>query len=224
VIPVALADEPKSFDGHVRERGTVAIRRLLGKKVNAAGRQPTRIYARPEDIPADKFPAYWTEVRQSDDKSALDDMMDAYGQCCAYLALRLERATGSPTVDHYVPKVRDWRRVYEWSNYRLCTGCVNGAKGTKDVVDPFQVKPGWFELDLDTFLVRRGDAAPVAEHARIDETLTILNLRQCVRQRGDFITRYRMKKITLAHVKIYAPFIESELRRQGKLVRGKGTP
>jgi hypothetical protein len=224
VIPVALAAEPASFNRHVRARGAVAIRRRLGKKVNAAGRKPALTYARLADIPSDKFPAYWTEVRKSDGKSALDDMMDAYGQFCAYLALRLEWATGSPTVDHYVPKERDRGLVYEWSNYRLCTGCVNGAKGTKDVVDPFRVKPGWFELDLDTFLVRRGDAAPVAERARIDETLTILNLRQCVRQRGDYISRYRAKKIDLAYVTDCAPFIASELRRQGKLVRGKGTP
>jgi hypothetical protein len=147
-------------------------------------------------------------------------MMDAYGQFCAYLAMRIERATGSPTVDHFVAKERDWRLVYEWSNYRLSAGCVNGAKGTKDVVDPFKVRPGWFELDLDTFLVRRGSAAPSTEHARIDETLTILNLRQCIAQRGDFIKLYRAQKIELAHIEIYAPFIASELRRQGRLERG----
>ncbi|HEX7837020.1 MAG TPA: hypothetical protein VF469_06125 [Kofleriaceae bacterium] len=117
--------------------------------------------------------------------------MDAYGQYCAYLAMRIERATESPTVDHFVPKERGWRLVYEWSNYRLSAGCVNGAKGAKDVVDPFKVRPGWFELDLDTFYVRRGASAPSAEHARIDETLTILNLRQCIAQRGDFIARLR---------------------------------
>lgn len=218
MIPVVLADEPKSFDAHVRQRGDVAIQRLLGKNVKTAGRKPAVTYARPQDIPADKFPAYWTEVRKSDGKSALDDMMDAYGQFCAYLAMRIERATGSPTVDHYVPREHDWKLVYEWSNYRLSAGCVNGAKGTKDVVDPFNVKPGWFELDLDTFLVRRGDSAPSAEHARIDETLSILNLRQCVRQRGDFITRYRAGQIDLAHIEIYAPFIASELRRQRQLL------
>lgn len=220
MIPVALADEPKSFDAHVRKRGAIAIQRLLGRSVKSRGRKPKATYARPQDIPGDKFPTYWTEVRKGDGKSVLDDLMDAYGQYCAYLAMRIERATGSPTVDHYVAKERDWRLVYEWSNYRLSAGCVNGAKGTKDVVDPLEVQLGWFELDLDTFYVRRGEGAPAAEHARIDETLTILNLRQCLAQRGDFITRYRDKKIDLPHLEIYAPFIASELRRQGQLVRG----
>ncbi len=220
MIPVTLAVEPPSFDAHVRKRGAVAIQRLLGKKVKAPGRKPKATYARPEDIPANKFPTYWTEARKGDGKSALDDLMDAYGQFCAYLAMRIERATGSPTVDHFVPKERDWQLVYEWSNYRLSAGCVNGAKGTRDVVDPFKVGCGWFELDLDTFLVRRGPAAPGREHVRIDATLGILNLRQCVAQRGDFITRYRENQIDLAHIEIYAPFIASELRRQGQLLRG----
>lgn len=215
MIPVTLADEPHSFNAHVRMRGANATQKLLGKSVRARGRSPKVTYTRPEDIPADKFPTCWTDVRKADGKSALDDLMDAYGQYCAYLAMRIERATGSPTVDHFVPKERDWRLVYEWSNYRLSAGCVNGAKGTKDVVDPFKVRPGWFELDLDTFYVRRGASAPSAEHARIDETLIILNLRQCVAQRGEFINRFRDKKIDLPNLETYAPFIASEYRRQG---------
>lgn len=160
MIPVALADEKTfspSFDAHVRKRGAVAIQRLLGKSVKAPGRRPKKTYARPEDIPPAAFPTLWTEVREDGDgRSVLDDLMDAYGQVCAYLGMRLERATGSPTVDHFVPKEHDWRLVYEWSNYRLAASCVNGAKGTNEVIDPFEVKPGWFELDLDTFFVRRG--------------------------------------------------------------------
>lgn len=220
MIRVTLAAEPRSFDSHVRKRGGVAIQRLLGSAVKARGRKPKVTYARPEEIPADKFPTYWTEARTNDGKSALDDLMDGYGQFCAYLAMRIERATGSPTVDHFVPKERDWRLVYEWSNYRLSAGCVNGAKGTKDVVDPFSVGPGWFELDLDTFYVKRGPAAPPPEHARIDETLTVVNQRQCLAQRGDFITRYRDGKIDLPHLEIYAPFIASEFRRQGRVREG----
>ncbi len=219
MIPVAPAPEPSSFDVRVRKRGAVAVQRLLGKSVRGGGRRPSTTYARPEEIPADKFPTYWTEVRKSDGKSALDDMMDGYGQYCAYLAMRIERATGSPTVDHYIPKKRDWRLVYEWTNYRLCAGCVNGAKGDRNVVDPFRVGSAWFALDLDTFLVCRGKDAPVAEHARIDETLGILNLRQCVAQRGDFIMRFRQGELDLGHLERYAPFLAAEIRRQAQSAR-----
>lgn len=223
MIPVAPADErtaSPSFDAHVRKRGAAAIQRLLGNRVGARGRPPATTYARPEDIPPDKFPTYWTDVRKTDNNSALDDMMAAYGQLCAYLGMRLERATGSPTIDHYIPKQPGWRLVYEWSNYRLCAGCVNGAKGTADVVDPFVVQPGWFELDLGTFLVRRGPAYPAAHVPRLAETLRILNLRACVAQRGQYITDYRSGVIDLPYVERNAPFIALELRRQGQLVRG----
>jgi hypothetical protein len=134
VIPLTLGDEPHSFDAHVRKRGANAVQKLIGQSVRGRGRRPKVTYARPEDIPADRFPPYWTDVRKADGNSALDDLMDAYGQYCAYLAMRIERATGSPTVDHFVPKERDWRLVYEWSNYRLSAGCVNGAKGVRDGV------------------------------------------------------------------------------------------
>jgi hypothetical protein len=101
LIPVSLADEKKwspLFDATVRRRGAVAIDRLLGKAVTAPGRKPKETFQSPEEIPPDRFPAYWTEVRPADGGSTLDDMMDAYGQYCAYLAMRIERATGSPTV------------------------------------------------------------------------------------------------------------------------------
>lgn len=223
MIPVSLADEERwspLFDATVRRRGAVAIDRLLGKAVTAPGRKPKETFQSPEEIPPDRFPAYWTEVRPADGRSTLDDMMDAYGQYCAYLAMRIERATGSPTVDHFLAKERDWRLVYEWSNYRLSAACVNGAKGTRQVIDPFEVQAGWFELDLDTCFVRRGTSAPAAEHARIDETLAIINLRQCVDQRREFISAYRDHEIDLQNVERYAPFIAMELRRQGRLMRG----
>lgn len=222
MIPVTLAPEPKAFDEHVRKRGRAAIDRLTGKKAHGPGRRPTVTYASPEEIPAKRFPEYWTEPRKSDGKSVLDDLMESYGQYCAYLAMRLERATGSPTVDHFLPKSRDWRLVYEWSNYRLSAACVNGAKGTIEVIDPFKVRSGWFELNLYTFFVGRGALAPKSEHARIDRTLTILNLRPCVSQRGDFVTRYRSREIDFPHIETYAPFIASELRRQGELLEGDG--
>jgi len=220
VIPVTQATEPDSFHEHVRRRGGDAIARLLGKPVTGRGsRKPTVTYARAEEIPSHRFPPYWIEPRCTDGKSALDDMMDLDGQQCAYLAMRIERATGTPTVDHFVPKSKDWRLVYEWSNYRLSAVCVNTAKGVMDIVDPFQVGVGWFELDLDTFLVVRGASAPPEEHDRMERTLEILNQRECVMQRGQHIQLYREGKITWDALAYYAPFIAAEFRRQDRFVR-----
>ncbi|MBX3273888.1 MAG: hypothetical protein KF729_26725 [Sandaracinaceae bacterium] len=146
--------------------------------------------------------------------------MDRYRQRCAYLAMHIERATGSPTVDHFVPKSADWRLVYEWTNYRLAAHCVNAKKGVLDVVDPFVVRDGWFALDLATLEVVRGPKAPKKQHARIERTRALLNLRPCVAQRAEYIGLYRERIIPLAHLEARAPFIASELRRQGALAPG----
>ncbi|MGK3968995.1 hypothetical protein WMF38_36630 [Sorangium sp. So ce118] len=225
MIRTVLAAEPTSFDDRVRKRGKDAITRLLGKPVKGkGGRKPKKTYAREEDIPSEAFPALWIQPRKADGKSTLDDMMDLYGQQCAYLAMHIEKATGSPTVDHFIPKSTSWRLVYEWSNYRLSAACVNAAKSVLDVVDPFEVQAGWFELNFATFHVQRGRGAPNAQHTKIDNTLPMLNLRECRQQREEYVTRYQLgpgnKGIDLAYLAHRAPFIASELRRQGKLVRG----
>ncbi|WP_437906218.1 hypothetical protein WME95_49730 [Sorangium sp. So ce327] len=225
MIRVVLAAEPPSFDDLVRKRGKEAIARLLGKPVKGkGGRKPKKTYAREEDIPPERFPALWRQPREADSKSTLDDMMDLYGQRCAYLAMYIEKATGSPTVDHFIPTSANWRLAYEWSNYRLSAFYVNTAKGVLDVVDPFEVRAGWFELDFATFHVQRGRGAPKAQHTKIDKTLPMLNLRECWQQREEYVKLYRLgpgnKGIDLPFLEHRAPFIASELRRQGKLVRG----
>lgn len=226
MIPVTLAEEPPSFDAHVRQRGKNAIDRLVGRSVQdedgkkGKGRKPKETFAREEDIPAAAFPSLWTEKRKSDNQSTLDDMMVLYDQRCAYLAMRLDRAVGCPTVDHFVAKTKNWRLVYEWKNYRLAAHLVNTQKGELEVVDPFEVQSGWFVLNLDTNEVAVGEAAPPALATRIENTLKILNLRDCVQLRGEYINDYRRREIDLRYLEKRAPFIAAELRRQGELLPG----
>jgi len=218
VIPVTLAKEPASFDAKVRQPGLAAIEELVGQKprINRRGPRRAKVATRKSDIPANKFPPIWRE--------ALDDMMSAYEQRCAYLAMFIER-TGNPTVDHVFPKSCAWNRVYEWSNYRLCTSIVNSKKGERvDLLDPVDARLGWFELDLASLRVKRGSSAPKAKHRIIDATLPLLNLRDCCLQRRRYVEEYRLgpgkKGIDLPYLEYRAPFIASELRRQGSLERG----
>lgn len=225
MIRVVPAKEPAGFEDHVRKRGKEAITRLLGQPVKGkGGRKRNKTYAREEDIPSEKLPPLWREPRKADGKSTLDDMMDLYGQQCAYLAMHIEKATGSPTVDHFIPTSKSWQLVYEWSNYRLSAACVNSAKGVLEVVDPFEVQAEWFALDFATFHVQRGGSAPDAQRTKIDSTLPILNRRECWQQRQEYVRCYRLgpnnKGIDLAYLEHRAPFIASELRRQRMLERG----
>jgi 5-methylcytosine-specific restriction endonuclease McrA len=218
VIPVALAPEPARFDMKVRQPGLAAIDELVGRAPRIKRRGPRRAKVADTElkIPADAFPPFWRE--------ALDDMMVAYEQRCAYLAMFIED-TGHPTVDHVIPKSLAWDRVYDWSNYRLCTSIVNSKKGELlELMDPVTAKVGWFELELASFRVARGSSAPEAQHQKIDATLPLLNLRDCCRQRARYVEDYRLgpgnKGIDLAYLEHRAPFLALELRRQGQLVRG----
>lgn len=218
MIPVVLAKEPADFDKKVRQPGLCAIDELVGRapRIKRRGPRRAKVAAIESKIAADKFPPFWREV--------LDEMMEAYEQRCAYLAMFIEY-TGSPTVDHVVPKSLAWDLVYEWSNYRLCTDIVNSKKGElTGMVDPVDAKVGWFELDLGSYRVVRGASAPKSQHPRIDATLPLLNLRDCCLQRERYVEDYRLgpgaKGIDLTYLERRAPFIAWELRRQGQLVRG----
>jgi len=218
VIPVALAQEPVGFDKKVRLPGLSAIDELVGRvpRITRRGRRRAKVADSEAKIPADAFPPFW--------RAAINDMMLAYAQRCAYLAVFIED-TGNPTVDHVMPKSYAWDKVYEWSNYRLCTAIVNSKKGNLlGLVDPIAAKVGWFEIDLASYRVVRGTSAPKAQHAKIDATLSLLNLRDCCLQRKRYVEDYRLgpgnKGIDLAYLEHRAPFIASELRRQGQLARG----
>ena len=218
MIPVALAEEPMDFDAKVRQPGLSAIDELVGRdpRIKRPGPRRRKIAETEAEVSADAFPPFWRE--------ALDDMMGAYEQRCAYLAMFIED-TGNPTVDHVIPKSLAWDRVYEWSNYRLCTGIVNSKKGNLlELVDPIAARVGWFELDLASYRIVRGTKAQKTHHRKIDATLPLLNLRDCYRQRQRYVEDYRLgpgnKGIDLAYLEHRAPFIAAELRRQGQLVRG----
>ena len=101
---------------------------------------------------------------------------------------------------------------------------LNPDHSLPTLVDPFPIGPGWFVLNLNTLHVERGDAAPEAEWDRIAATLPVLNHRLCVQEREEYVRCYRLGPgaggFDLAHLEYRAPFIASELRRQGQLVRG----
>lgn len=212
MIQVVIAKEPSSFDADVRQKGLSAIDRMVGKKprlASYAGRQK-KIATREQDIPPSKFPAYW--------RDALPDLLNAYDRRCAFLALYLEHATGNPSVDHMLPKSKNWKEVYEWDNYRLCAASINARKNDMTgLVDPVDCRGDWFALDLIGFQVIRGSKAPSAQASAINATLDIVNAPNCCKAREEYVTNYLAGDITLDYLERRAPFIAQELRRQGRL-------
>ncbi len=223
MIPVALAPEPPDFDDRVRQPGLSAIDEFVGRPPRRKRTGPKRKQlvdehqqpvTREEDIPANAFPPYWREV--------LPEMLVSYERRCAYLAMYIHPATGAPTVDHVLPKSYAWNEVYEWTNYRLCAAIINANKGALlTLVDPTEIGPGWFTLNLKTLHVEIGPSAPPAKHSPIRDTLPVLNHKLCVSEREEYVRGYWLGSATggfdLAHLERRAPFVADELARQGFL-------
>jgi hypothetical protein len=217
LIPVNPAPEPPDFDRKVRQPGLNAIAELVGEPLLMKRRGPRRskIADRREDIPSESFPALW--------RRGLDDMMQAYNQICAYMAVYIEKVTGAATVDHMIPRSVEWSRVYEWDNYRLACSLMNSRKNDAlFVLDPFRVKSGWFELELVGFQVKPAATLSSLIRNRVEKTITRLRLndRECQDLRRLYVEAYEAKEISLTHLTHRAPFISMELRRQGRLRGG----
>jgi hypothetical protein len=214
MIPVAPAPPPPDFDDRVRAPGLDAIAELVGEKPKRRRPGPKRKKAAEtrDKIKPEHFPPFWRDV--------LPDMLKSYNRLCAYLSLYIEHATGSPSVDHVVPKSKAWDKVYEWSNLRLCASIINSKKNDLDaVLDPFEIKDGLFALDLLSFQVKRGAHGDGDLEARVVDTIEKLGLnrRECCDARREYVENYQAKRIRLDYVARRAPFIARELRRQGRL-------
>jgi hypothetical protein len=198
VIPVSLEPEPPSFDGLVRRKG----QRFLERVPHPKGKQWRGHH-------------YWTNV--------LHELHDSYRGICAYSCHWIPSDTGFPTVEHFEPKDLFPEYAYEWSNYRLVAGVLNGRKGVhQDVLDPFSVQEGWFRIEFPSLLIK--PAAYVSEDlkARIWSTILRLGLNEeqtCRKSRRRYVIRYCEGKFPFVHLEEEAPFIANELRRQDLVER-----
>jgi hypothetical protein len=214
MIRVTPAQAPEDFDERVRNRGLDAIAELVGEKPKRRRRGPRRkkVAETRDQIPPDHFPPLW--------RDALPDMLHAYNRLCAYLSLYIEHATGSPTVDHVLPKSKAWDKVYEWSNYRLASALVNSKKNdVAHVLDPFEIEDGFFALEFFDFQVKAGATAVGELEVKVVETIEKLGLNapDCCKARREYIENYKRRDIKLDYLERRAPFVARELRRQGLL-------
>ncbi|MBP8073502.1 MAG: hypothetical protein KAY96_01980 [Bacteroidia bacterium] len=95
---------------------------------------------------------------------------------------------------------------------------MNSRKGrSQDVLDPFQIQNGWFEIDFTTGRVKANEDIDLQIHIQVKQTIKRLRLNdmRSKKQRIQFFDRWLTKKITLEIVKEDAPFIHAEILRQG---------
>ncbi|MDE0003826.1 MAG: hypothetical protein OXQ29_14145 [Rhodospirillaceae bacterium] len=202
VIP---APEPESFDKVVRQRGLRKLQSIAEREYGGSM----------DAIPTSKFPPYW--------RDSLDDLPKAYHRICSSLCLYISRGTEARSVDHMVARDTAWNQAYEWSNFRLACSLMNARKGKAPfVLDPFQVKDGWFALELVEFQVLPGEGLAAPTVAAVKKTIRQLRLNdeECCGARAEYAEVYWQKEINIDYLGSHAPFVASELRRQDRLLAG----
>lgn len=210
MIRVEQAPEPADFDLKVRKPGLRAIAEMVGEPdlPKRRGRKREVIAESRDAIPADKFPPYWTE--------ALPQLLEAYGRVCAYMSFYIERVTGAASVDHMLPKSRDWQEVYEWGNYRLACSLMNTRKNNyQDVLDPFEIDNEWFRMELVGYQVIPAPELPPKINEKVQATINRLSLNdyECLKLREEYAEEYSQGDINLAHLARRAPFLAREIER-----------
>lgn len=212
MIHVTPAAEPPDFEARVRVPGQRALAEMVGELPSGQrfGRRFKKIANRREDIPPDRFPSYWTEI--------LDDLLERYGYICAYSCFRIHPVTGAGSVDHFAAKSRRWDQVYEWRNYRLACQALNARKRDfSDILDPFEVVDGWFQLELVGFQVMPAEGLADPIRYRVQDTIDRLRLNDFRRSRERDAEYYWDRQISWRVLCDESPFVARELQRQGRL-------
>ena len=135
---------------------------------------------------------------------------------CAFSGMRIS-PTADYTVDHMVPKSRDWRLVYEWCNYRLACLPMNRRKDEfTDVLDPFCIEDDWFVMDIVEFRVHPGDSLDASRKRTVAATINRLRLNDLdwCETRRQHVEHYREHKM-LHILESLFPFVAKEIRRLG---------
>jgi hypothetical protein len=188
MIGFTLQDEPVAFEERCRKRGQAWL-------------DAHRTYDRPKD--------YWTEFEP--------DLRDAFDGLCAYCAMKIMKGQ----VDHFRPVAvlkaegKD-ELAYEWSNLRYGEGLLNGKKWKHIVLDPFDVRDVWFEIQLPDLQLRETSAIPQQYRELASFTLQKLGLRNgevVVRYRREWFEMYRDRKLTLNGLREVAPLIAAAVER-----------
>jgi uncharacterized protein (TIGR02646 family) len=199
MIPVTPQPEPANFDAKVRQPG----KRWVARQ----GLDPS------QPVPSGtELKPYWTEC--------LPQLAELYGHVCAYVCLYIPKITGSPSVEHFVPKSRQLSLAYEWSNYRLVCAKMNSRKRDySDVLDPFTLQAGTFVLNLQDGSISPSPGLSAALKQRAEATIDRLDLDdvECRQQRLEHFDAYKQGDVSEAYFKRRAPFVWVEAQRLGRL-------
>jgi len=147
----------------------------------------------------------------------LPDLWNSYRGICAYCCYYIPSEQNA-TVDHFVPKSIAPEKAYEWQNYRLATLKMNARKGNSiDIVDPFELAPGAFQLLFPSMLIKPAPTLPTDYQQQILSTINRLKLNSdeaLVQSRMRWVLAYCDGHISFQFLARVAPYIAIEVQRQ----------
>ena len=114
------------------------------------------------------------------------------------------------TVDHFRSYRTNPALAYEWANYRYASAWINSAKKANDVLDPYEVGEGWFEVLLPSLQLVATDKVPPGYKALVERTMKFLPLsndERVVKQRQSWYEIYREGRLSLGLLRDFAPLI-----------------
>lgn len=199
MISVTAQPEPASFDRDVRQKGLAYLNRK-----NIILHQPIP--------PKIKIEPFWREC--------LDDLYKSYEGTCAYLCVHFERVTGGGGVDHFIAKSQRADLAYDWGNYRLACSIMNSRKREyDDVLDPFAVQTGWFQLELVSGRIYPKPRLRAANRIKVEETIERLGLDDAGNRemRARHYQEYCQREYNAVYLRKRSPFVWFEANRQGLL-------
>ncbi len=142
-------------------------------------------------------------------------MRSGFASLCGYAAM-LDPTGG--TIDHYLSYRHHPELAYEWSNYRFASSTMNSIKRTADdeVLDPYDIGDGWFEIILPSLQMRTTPHVPPEFRARAEATLVRLKLRndeRLIRWRQSWYEMYRRGELSLDGLQRVAPLIAAAVAK-----------
>lgn len=159
-------------------------------------------------------PSYWRAVEP--------ELREAFEIRCGYTAM-LEP---SGTVDHFVAVDRNPALLYEWSNYRYASAWINSSKkNAEDILDPYEVGDGWFELILPSMQLRATERVPDDKRALVEHTLRRLPLvddERVLRQRREWLHVYEEGHIDLEGLRRFAPLVAAAVEKRDAVSKAAG--
>jgi len=188
MIPVPNPiDEPKEFDEDCRKKGADWLLANPDK-------------SRPTD--------FWSAFKPA--------LAKGFSDRCALGAMWISEGT----VDHFVSCHEDMALAYEWSNYRYMAGWLNSSKSKKkaaDLLDPFLVGAGWFEILLPSLQLALTDEVPQPFRKRAENMLTKLPIRddeRLLRTRREWLRMYEDDELSLEGLRKKAPLIAAAVEKR----------